>query len=41
VVARLRRSFSDRRIAMAASLGLLSTFVIGMIALQIAYSSAR
>jgi uncharacterized membrane protein len=36
--ARLRRSFSDRRIAIVASLGVLSMFVIAMIAFQIIYT---
>jgi len=39
VVARLRRSFSDRRIAIVAMLAALSTFVIAMIAVQVIYSS--
>jgi uncharacterized membrane protein len=38
MVARLRRSFSDRRIAIVASLAALSMFVIAMIAFQIAYA---
>jgi len=36
--ARFRRSFSDRRIVIVASLGVLSMFVIAMIAFQIIYS---
>src|SRR6266566_9040151 len=38
MVARFRRSFSDRRIAIVASLAALSMFVIAMIAFQIAYA---
>src|SRR4051812_18049995 len=36
--ARLRRSFTDRRIAIVASLGVLSMLVIAMIAFQIIYT---
>jgi uncharacterized membrane protein len=39
MLARFRRSFSDRRIAIVASLGVLSMFVIAMIAFQITYAS--
>jgi uncharacterized membrane protein len=38
MVARLRRSFSDRRIAIVASLGALSMFVTAMIAFQTIYA---
>jgi uncharacterized membrane protein len=38
MLARFRRSFSDRRIAIVASLGVLSMFVIAMIAFQIIYT---
>jgi uncharacterized membrane protein len=38
MVARLRRSFSDRRIVFVASLGVLSMFVLGMIAFQTIYA---
>jgi uncharacterized membrane protein len=38
MVGRLRTSFSDRRIAVVASLGLLSMFVIGMLALRVLYT---
>src|SRR6266704_6777574 len=36
--ARFRRSFSDRRIVIVASLAVLSMFVIAMLAFQIIYS---
>jgi uncharacterized membrane protein len=38
VVAALRRSFSDRRIAVVASLGVLSLFVVAMIVGRVAYT---
>src|SRR5881398_1193522 len=38
VVARLRRSFSDRRIAVIGSLAILSLFVVAMIAFRILYT---
>ncbi len=38
MVAHLRRSFSDRRIVIVASLSVLSMFVIAMIAFQITYA---
>jgi uncharacterized membrane protein len=38
MVARLRRSFSDRRIVVVASLGVLSMFVLAMIAFQTVYA---
>src|SRR2546427_11587596 len=38
MVARLRRSFSDRRIVFVASLGVLSMFVLAMIAFQTIYA---
>ena len=38
MLSHLRRSFSDRRIAIVASLGVLSLFVIAMIAFQITYA---
>jgi uncharacterized membrane protein len=38
MVARLRRSFSDRRIVFVASLGVLSMFVVAMIAFQTIYA---
>jgi uncharacterized membrane protein len=41
VLARFRRSFSDRRIAIVASLGAFSMFVIAMIAFQVAYAGNR
>jgi uncharacterized membrane protein len=40
MVARLRRSFSDRRIAVVASLALLSLFVLALIAARIAYTGS-
>jgi uncharacterized membrane protein len=40
MVAHLRRSFSDRRIVIVASLGVLSMFVIAMIAFQIIYAGS-
>ena len=39
MIARLRSSFSDRRIAVIASLVLLSLFVLGMLAVRVLYSS--
>src|SRR5256885_14700279 len=38
MVARLRRSFSDRRIVFVASLGVLSMFVLALIAFQTIYA---
>jgi len=38
MVGRLRTSFSDRRIAVVASLALLSAFVLGMLALRVLYT---
>jgi uncharacterized membrane protein len=41
MVARLRSGFSDRRLAVTASLGVLSLFVIAMIGFRIAYTGSR
>ena len=38
MLARLRRSFSDRRIAVIAGLGALSAFVVGLVAFRVAYT---
>jgi hypothetical protein len=40
MVARLRGSFSDRRIALLASLAILSLFAVGLIAVRILYTGS-
>jgi uncharacterized membrane protein len=41
MIARLRSSFSDRRIAIVASLALLTLFALAMLAARIAYTGSR
>ena len=41
MVARLRSSFSDRRLAVVASLGLLTLFALAMLGARIAYTGSR